>query len=734
MEGTKGPVDAAQARESAERFWHISRGLEAAFFLAFAVFVFILAYRQVTYDVRLDAFLGSQIAERGFAGLAEAPAAAEAPTAGWLWWLLAHGIYRVFGVAGVRVFAALMVAAGFSVMLVALSRRVNLVVAGILLVAAAHIARIYIAPGPHAAGIFVFAALAALIINSLETQGRRIWWAVPLMVFYVNIDLSWPAGAALCLAGIAAAGLSKIDSRAQTAAALAVALLATILNPDFLQAWQSVGALPVPAWSVEAWIWPAAGEAVAGRTAGYMMLLAGGLLAFFSRSLRAFVLAGAGALVALAGLSVLSFAVFAMAAAAACASGVPGVSRSLAGWLDRNDRADISSYLAGLFTVREEPQEENSEKLDDVEYWTRMRTMSGLSGLLAAVGLVVVLVLASGGMATVYRDADPVPEGAVSFIVENAITGRLLVQPAWAGYLSSRAAATEPLATTRPLAARRDAAVLTAWAFGGAPWPADKERGPMETAEAMDLSAVLAPVDWARALAFKRAWTPVYWDDFAAVLAAPIPQNAEIIEAYDSTLTYPPFLLQVLAEHNADKVAARLIDRIEQDGDLALAHYGLAVIRYQQERFAEVAGHLAMVLAERPSFIPALSLMGDVARIRGEDSVAMRHYARVLEHEPQNAIIMVHLANLQLKQGDWVRALRNFRAAQAADDRTGQLDAIRPGLRAELDEQVERMVTPRPPEMPDPDEPAEGSATESTDDHGDQVRQQEDSRAPAGGH
>jgi len=694
MEGNQDRPEAAAARESAERFWHLGRGLKAAFFLAFVILVFIIAFREVSYDVRLDAYLGRRIATGGFAGLAEtAEPGTPAPRSGWLWWLVAHGLSGLFGYGSIRVAAALLVAAGFAVTLATAARRANVVIAGLLLIAAAYLSRPYIAPGSQGAGIFFFAVLAALVLGSLESAGRRIWWAAGIMVLYVNFDLSWPAGAALCITGIAAAALSGMENRGRKAAALAAAVAATLLNPDFAEAWVTGLALPVGAHSVAAWLSPVTGAVEAGKAAGYLLLVAGALCAFLSVGLGPFLFAGAAALTAGAGLSVGSFPVFVLAAAAACGMGLAAVARRIMALTGEGSGKALARYVAPLFLEGAEPPG-NQDEEGGAQYWHDVRAVFGLNALLAAAGLVFVLAAASQSLGRVYRNAEEMPTAAVDFVADSGLSGRALVVPSWAGCLCLKAPGAEPVASGRPLAASAEAATLTAWAFGGARWPESAGTSPREATANLGVRFALVPTDWRRAETFRGVWKPVYWDDTAAVLAAATPENAAVIAAHDAGATYPPYFTSSLRERDPDEIRDQLRRKIDRQGELAYAHYELAVLDYREKKYGEAEGHLNMALAEKPNFVPALSLMGDLCRARGADEAAIRFYAAALEGCPDSAILLLRLGNLLLKKGDWVRGLQTLRAAQAVDDRMPQLDAIRPGLRAELDEQVRKILSP----------------------------------------
>lgn len=682
---------ASEARESSERFWHLDRSLKIAFVLTFVVLVFGLAFHKTNYDVHLDAVYGRMIADGGLSSLSEGLSGPATPKTGWLWWLVAYGMMRLGGTEFVAFFAALLVAAGFVMLLLALARRVNIVLAGLVLLAAAYIARPYYVPGSQAAGIFLFGALGALFVTRREGGDRRLWWAVPLVILYVNIDLSWPLAVVFCVVSM------LVFARGKRKAILALGVcLAVLANPDFLGVLDWVN-LVFPPGSAVGWLSPAVSAATVGKTGAVVLYAVCVGLAVAASRPAGFCFAVAATFALLLGLPVASFPVFVLCSAAGLTAALASVLAAV-GKLLRTASAGVAcEWIGPLLLTHLRPEEPPAG--DDVT-WLRLRTLRGLSSLVTAAGLVALLALLATTVAGQDRyeigwsdDESTLPVEAVSFITREKLDGLALVHPAWAGYLEWRAGVTV-VADTRPLAAsdaRRDAAF---WAFTGALGTAAEV---LRLLEEWDVAFVLAPQEWPKAHAFREGWKPVYWDDVSAVLVPDTPENAPLVEKYDTSLTYPPLFSVGSTPEETELRVKALAERLQKSPESAYASYELGWCRFALKDYDGARIWLGYATGVKEDFVPAYYLFAETCRADGDNVGATVLYQKVLQYQRDHAMAYLRLGEIFAGQGDWMRGLKYFENARRADDARKQLDLIKPGLRAELDEYIRKITQPAPP-------------------------------------
>jgi tetratricopeptide (TPR) repeat protein len=120
------------------------------------------------------------------------------------------------------------------------------------------------------------------------------------------------------------------------------------------------------------------------------------------------------------------------------------------------------------------------------------------------------------------------------------------------------------------------------------------------------------------------------------------------------------------------------------------------VCAFVERKYDIAEGHLLFALGIKDDLATAWHLGGDVYRMKGEETKAVDYYTQAIRYDMDNAMAFLQLGNLLMKRGDWVSGLKALRSAQIVDDRKPQLDRMRPGLRAELDEQVKKMLSPQP--------------------------------------
>ena len=714
--------------ESTERLWHLRRGFEAAFFISFLVLVFGIFFHETAYDLYLETFLGSRIADGGLGALRDASPGG-ALSAGWLWWAFAYGVSLAGGVWTVSLVATLLVTAAFGVALAFLKRHVSTVSAGLLLVAAAYVCRPYFVPAGQAMGIFLFSVLAVLLGASVESAGRRIWFAVPVMAVWANVDLTWTAGALLCLAFIPVMLRFGGAGCTEKALALAAAIVATLLNPDFAGAYGVFWRLPFGAATASGWVAPLGVEATSGTALVYVGSALAILLAFTARGALAAGFAAASALVVIAGVSAAVFPLLALCVAAAILEGLPGAVERAGPYIRGKAYGAVCDWLAAVL-VRAGGETRSSVAPDAC----RLRRELGIQAALAGVGLVFVLALFSlavagskpytfgGGL-----DETKLPQGAVAFVKASGLKGIILVYPPWAGYLAKEDfPGARPFLDARPLATEGKAAAAVAWVFGMSANPVPDVSTIFKESNA---SAVLVPQRWARAVDFAPACVPVYWDDTAAVLVEDTPANKDLIAANDMRLTYPPYFGFGLTREKLPEVISALEKKVSLEEPAAYARYELGICYLLKGQRETAAAHLIIALGTDPTLAVAYHTLGDVVRLADKPdliayiaqslsqdpgltgmldpvlaakpdqrtlSLAIALYGQAIRYDPDFAMAYVRLGELLLQKGDVFRATSMLIDARKADERRPQLDKLAPGLRSELDVQIKKLTAPRP--------------------------------------
>ena len=749
--------------DAAERMWHVRRALAAAFFLAFMALVAGLALHETGYDIYLDATLGRITASEGLSaqsGIA-AMTRPDAPRIGWLWQVIAYGVTRLGGLGAVTVVCALIAACGFAVVLAQAARRLNVVIAGALLLALAYLARLYMTPDAQAAGVFLFGVMLVLLANSIDSAGRRVWLVVPLMALWVNLDFTWFAGAALVAAFLVITVFSATPRKAEKVAALAVALVATLLNPDFHRAWE-VLRLPYPLESPEAWINPIAGPAVRSREVLFALVAVGILLAIASMSRAALAAAAAAVVVSVGRLSVGAFPVASLAAGASIVLSlsllVPRLARGAKGeggdWLRK--------WLLPLVLTDAEACAEPEAAAADAarasagsQEIVHRRMVYGLGAVLAGFGVLAVFTLIAYSVLGSRKypfgvgvSSALAPDKAIAFAKKNGLTGVALVHPKWAGcFLASEYPRARMLYDPRILATTHESAELAGQAFA-----AEAKRPAEEVAGALlagGMRFALVPQQWTRSIAMVRFWTPVYWDDRAAVFVPNLKENADFILAHDERLTFPAYLVFNMRPDRLPAIIAALEKKVAEDPDSALARYHLGMAFYMKKDYIPAAMQLLLALGNDPALATAYHTLGDIVRatknpqvahaamavVTGSrvmmeamagvpregdaiyDAIAVALHTQAVALDPNLAMAYVRLGNIYVEKGQLARALTALTAAKEADKRRPQLEAIRPGLSAELDRQIAAVsgaFTQRRPGGPGIDSTGASPALETT--------------------
>jgi len=759
----QSPLD--QKRESAERLWHTRRGIGAAFFIAFLVLIFGLALHKTAYDVYLDASLGKVIATEGIGGLPHI-AIVSRPGAlrlSWLWQALAYGFVRLFGITGVCVISALLVTAGTGAILAALAKRLNVVLAGFILLIAAYAGRQYLMPNGQSAGIFLFGAMAALLLTTFESEGRRFWWAAPLMVLWVNLDFSWPAGVLLCAAFVPAVWLTNVPRKREKAIAILVAIFVTILNPDGIGAYQVFWQLPLAPSTPEAWISPAAATAT-HKGAVYAMAVAAVIVGLASRAPAGLALATAAVVVTGLGVSRQTLPIALLASAAAIATGLLSAAEMVMVSAKGKAPAVFKQWVApmagpGREEYAPEPKESGTQAVEDETAVRHAIAIFGIGTLIAGAGLVAVLALFAWTAvgSSVYSfgpgvDESTMPEKAVAFVKQSGLQGVFYAHPKWAGYTlwtlypqARLAYDPRPLATT-PFSAKLASSVVEVQQ--SAP---DEEIVRAYAGARMAFAMVPYFKEWPRAKSITRFWAPVYWDDSATVFVPNTVENIAFVQAHEQRLTYPGLFGVGLTKENLPAVEAQLERKTQEDPNSAIAQYELGMSYYVGGQFDKAAMHLIVALGNDPGLANAWHSLGDIVRMsksaditqvllnalaadpltkRQADAILQIQgpeqqrqlelllYSEAVVSDRDFAMAYLRLGNAYLEGRDVGRGLSALMEAQKADDRHPQLDASMPGLRKQLDAQVEMiraaLSRPRQPGIGSTGVESTGAAIESS--------------------
>lgn len=701
------------ARESVDRLWHLRRGFEAAFFIAFLVLVFGITFHRTAYDMYLDAFLGGRVVSAGVGGLSDVTASGGVGLrTGWLWWVIAYGLSEIRGLAAVSLVAALLTTAGFGVLLAALKRRFNMVLSAFALVGAAYLSRLYFAPSGQAAGIFLFGALSGLLAAGVASARRRFWLAVPLMILWVNLDLSWPAGAALCLGFLPAMITSASPRKGEKIAALLVALAVIAVNPDFVSAYQVVWRFPFTD-AARAALSPVAAAGGPGMPLAYAVSGLAVVLAIASRDMLAVHFVLTAGLLVIAGTSVATFPFAAIAAMSAIAAALPGTLARAFGLSPTQPGGFGAAWVIPfLLPERAAGVERTAEsESSDAALW-RARRLLGLQSALCGAGVLALLALFSvtavGSSAYAFgagMEEGRLPARAMVFIEKNGLKGAVLARPLWAGYVLWTAyPAVRPVACTKPFSTDAALARDVAWMFsaGGA-----RPGEAVARLERSGAALALVPLDWTRAGASREGLVPVYWDDTAAIFVRDTPANSKLIAASDARLTYPPYFGFGLTAEKLPDVIRQLENQVANYGRSAHAEYELGMCYWRLGEDIKAHAHLSMALGMDPSLVVAYQLMGDIATKEKNIPAARQFYSEAIRIDPLFAMAYIKLGNLYFEGGDWARGVENLIAAQRADDKRPQLDRLKPGLRQELNEQVKKATTP-------PQRPKKTAAAPST--------------------
>jgi len=718
--GTAGGKGIYSDEEAAEKLWHLRRGFEVAFFISFLVLVFGLVFHLTRQDVYLDTFLGSRAAAGGISAVrALAPGAG---VTGWLWWVLARGISNLGGRWTVVFLAVLLVTAGFGIVLAVLRRSTNVVIAGALLAAAAYFGRPYFAPGGQAAGFFLFSVLGALLIESTKGTGRRIWLAVPVMALWVNMDISWPVGAALCVVAIPAVLMTRAPGKGQKALALAAAVAATLANPDGAGVYGTMWGLPLAGEAAR--IAPLGAEVADGKAYLLICDIIVGLVAVAGGSAAGIVvLFAVGLAAAGGGLSVGLFPFVMMEACAAVALGFPGA-LAWAGKRMTGPAGQITSeWIVPLAGASADAGEEGAAR-----DWGRLRKRWAAQTALAGAALLTFLALFSydGVGSRRYRfganvGGEGLPAAAVKFIRAQGLGGTVLTWPGWAGYVLTQGyPRVSVFCDTRPAAITPEKASAVAQAFG-----APQRAGSVaEGLRRSNIAIALVPENWPGAMGLGGSWAPVYWDDSSAVFVPRNEANAALVAAHDQSLTYPAYFGLRLTKGMIPGIISTLSARVRNEAPSAHVYYELGVCYLALDQKETAAQYLLLALKAKPTLAMAYHLLGDIVRggntvakesvvgafsgdarfaellarfsgvKEGEafDTLALILYWEAAKYDRDLAIAYLRLGELYLKKGNVPRTVDCLLAARRADDKKPQLDRFSAGLRKELDGEIDLLT------------------------------------------
>lgn len=721
------PKETSTDRQAVEGLWHVRRGFEVAFAIAYVVLVFGLLSHVTSHDIYLDSFLGSLIG-RGGGALREVSGCDNGTVAGWLWWALSGSLFAAGGAWLVGFFAVALATAGFWVLLAVVRRTTSIAIAGPLLILAAYSARACFVPGGPAAGIFFLGLLSALVVGLVTASGRRFWVAVPLMMLWANIDVTWVAGACLCAGTLVALSLGQVPRRGEKMTAFAVALIATLANPDGYRLWTATLGLPFAAKSMNAWAAPI-GESVSWQYwYVYAAAFAALVLAGLSRQWAALALAIASVLLCLKGLAAAWAGIAATSALGAVALALPSAVSAIA----RRSGAPDGTAVWIEKALGPSGDDEDDVTLSDAVVRKRYALAIVLSG--AGVAACALLFAYSAVGSAAYKfGLDPgtsaLPVKAVAFARENGLKGLVVTRPsspAWAGYvLYSGWPELTVTADSRPLATREEDLELTAKVFGIA---GDRRKEDIFAAlDSAGVKGLIVQRDWPRAMQFRGKWVPVYWDDLSAVFVPRREEFAEMIARHDETLTYPPYFGFDLTRERIPDVIRRLSEKLKKDNDSAYVCYELGMCYYLIEDKANAALSLLVALRLDPRLAAAWHTLADIVRGRNRpaldavlrelmleprlareasgvslmkepeiyDACAAVLYNEAVAHDRDLAMAYLRLSEIYMRVGNRNRAIDCLYGALRADDRRPQLDKLKPGLRKELEAQITAFMNAR---------------------------------------
>lgn len=160
-------------------------------------------------------------------------------------------VHRAAGLAGVTIFAGLLIATAYALLArFLLSRGVDALLTYLVTVAAAVLGAVHWAPRPHLFTLLLVVILLPMVDSRRETRGAspesRVpspWTALPLFAIWANLHGGWVFGLVLIgiyLAGHALEWLLKHDRPAEMAemrrlaTLLGAGFLGTLINPRFL--------------------------------------------------------------------------------------------------------------------------------------------------------------------------------------------------------------------------------------------------------------------------------------------------------------------------------------------------------------------------------------------------------------------------------------------------------------------------------------------------------------------
>lgn len=235
------------------------------------------------------------------------------------------------------------------------------------------------------------------------------------------------------------------------------------------------------------------------------------------------------------------------------------------------------------------------------------------------------------------------------------------------------------------------------------------------------MAYAVVPRKWGRARMISRYWSPVYWDDAAAVMMPNVQANMAFIGQHNELLTFPALFGIGLTRENLPVVMAALQKKIAADPDSSVAEYELGMCYYIEKQYDTAVKHLIVALGNDPSLASGWNSLGDIVRITQSEDITqvllaalsqdpmsaeaatsiskgkgpartflleIYLYSQAVTYDKNLAMAYLRLGNLFLEHNDIARGLSSLQAAQQADTRSPQLDAIRPGLRKELDQRI----------------------------------------------